>query len=85
MDAIVTDPPYYNAIPYADLSDFFYVWLRRTIGDQYPEIFRTQLNTKDDELRCDCHIRKYRSGTHRQWYEAGMALAFRRAWEALMA
>ena len=32
VQAFVTDPPYYNAVPYADLSDFFYVWLRRTVG-----------------------------------------------------
>src|SRR6266567_71907 len=32
FDAVLTDPPYYNSVPYADLSDFFYVWLKRTIG-----------------------------------------------------
>src|SRR5215472_1365630 len=35
FDAVVTDPPYYDAVPYSDLSDFFYVWLKRTIGSQY--------------------------------------------------
>lgn len=47
--AVVTDPPYYDAVPYADLSDFFYVWLRRTVGDLHPDIFRTTLVPKDDE------------------------------------
>jgi putative DNA methylase len=39
FDAVVTDPPYYSSIFYADLSAFFYVWLRRLIGDFYPEHF----------------------------------------------
>jgi adenine-specific DNA methylase len=47
--ALVTDPPYYDAVPYADLSDFFYVWLRRTVGDQYPELFATPLTPKAGE------------------------------------
>ncbi len=50
FDAIITDPPYYNAVPYADLSDFFYVWLRKSIGDLYPEIFRTPLAPKSPEI-----------------------------------
>ena len=47
-DAFVTDPPYYNAVPYADLSDFFYVWLRRMLSKSYPELFFTELSPKDD-------------------------------------
>jgi len=39
FDAVVTDPPYYSSIFYSDLSSFFYVWLRRMIGDLYPEHF----------------------------------------------
>jgi len=39
FDAIVTDPPYYHSIFYADLSSFFYVWLKRIVGDLYPEHF----------------------------------------------
>ena len=39
FDAVVTDPPYYSSIYYADLSAFFYVWLRRILGDQHPEHF----------------------------------------------
>ena len=37
---VSTDPPYYDNIPYADLSDFFYVWLRRSLRTTYPELFR---------------------------------------------
>ena len=47
---ISTDPPYYDNIGYADLSDFFYVWLRRSLHDQYPELLRTLLVPKNDEL-----------------------------------
>ena len=48
--AVSTDPPYYDNIGYADLSDFFYVWLRRSLGDIYPELFGTLLTPKTDEL-----------------------------------
>ena len=47
---VSTDPPYYDNIGYAALSDFFYVWLRRTIGDQYPDLFKTILVPKAPEL-----------------------------------
>jgi putative DNA methylase len=49
FDAVVVDPPYADNVPYADLSDFFYVWLRRTVGDLYPEAFSTPLVPKDEE------------------------------------
>jgi putative DNA methylase len=49
FDAVVIDPPYADNVPYADLSDFFYVWLRRTVGDLYPEAFRTTLVPKEEE------------------------------------
>ena len=45
-----TDPPYYDNIPYADLSDFFYVWLRRTLRNVYPDILSTVLVPKAEEL-----------------------------------
>lgn len=47
---VSTDPPYYDNIPYSDLSDFFYVWLRRTIKEQYPSLFSTVLTPKNPEL-----------------------------------
>jgi adenine-specific DNA methylase len=49
FDAVVIDPPYADNVPYADLADFFYVWLRRVVGDLYPEAFQTLLTPKDDE------------------------------------
>jgi putative DNA methylase len=47
---VSTDPPYYDNIGYAALSDFFYVWLRRAIGDLYPDLFGTILVPKEPEL-----------------------------------
>jgi len=50
FDAIFTDPPYYDNVPYAYLSDFFYVWLKRTVGDLYPDLFATSLSPKKQEI-----------------------------------
>jgi putative DNA methylase len=47
---ISTDPPYYDNIGYADLSDFFYIWLRRSLDEIYPDLFRTMLTPKEPEL-----------------------------------
>ena len=46
---LITDPPYYDAIPYADLSDFFYVWLRRMLATDHPELFKTALVPRENE------------------------------------
>ena len=48
-----TDPPYYDAVPYADLSDFFYVWFKRTLGAAMPDLFSDELAPKDDECIVD--------------------------------
>jgi len=50
FDAVITDPPYYDNVPYSDLSDFFYVWLKRTVGELYPELFATPLTPKSQEI-----------------------------------
>ena len=50
FDAIFTDPPYYDNVPYAALSDFFYVWLKKDLGDLYPELFSTPLTPKSNEV-----------------------------------
>lgn len=47
---ISTDPPYYDNIGYADISDFFYIWLRQSINSIYPQLFRTTLVPKQEEL-----------------------------------
>ena len=49
IDAIVMDPPWEANVMYAELSDFFYVWLKRTAGHVFPELFRSQLTDKDNE------------------------------------
>ena len=49
IDAVVMDPPYYDNVMYAELSDFFYVWLKRTAGHVFPELFRGHLTDKDNE------------------------------------
>src|SRR5690554_775503 len=49
VDLICIDPPYYNNVQYAELSDYFYVWQKRTLSDLYPEIFLRRLTNKADE------------------------------------
>ncbi|QYJ15190.1 hypothetical protein Rxycam_01005 [Rubrobacter xylanophilus DSM 9941] len=75
---ISTDPPYYDNIGYADLSDFFYVWLRRSLGEIYPELFGTMLAPKAPELVAT----PYRFGGSKQkareFFEWGLGEAFRR-------
>ena len=55
FDAVITDPPYYDNVPYSYLSDFFYVWLKRTIGDLYPDLFATPLTPKSEEIVAYSH------------------------------
>jgi len=59
LTAVITDPPYYDAIAYADLSDFFYVWLKRTLGDVFPFNFATPQTPKSEE----CTALKHHHGT----------------------
>ncbi|MEO9124672.1 MAG: DNA methylase, partial [Microcoleus sp.] len=80
VDAIITDPPYYSTIQYAEISDFFYVWMKRTLGDIFPDLFYTELTDKDREAVAN-PSRFRNMGTSpdelaKQDYEAKMALAF---------
>lgn len=74
-DAVITDPPYYAAIPYADLSDFFYSWLKRSVGDIHADLFESDLAPKDEE----CVSLSHRAAMYRHkdaaWFEATMAQA----------
>ena len=54
-EAIVTDPPYFDSIAYADLSDFFYIWLKRGLGDVFPEAFITPQTPKSEEAVAHKH------------------------------
>lgn len=47
---MLTDPPYYDNVPYSYLSDFFYVWLKRSVGHLFPELFATPLTPKSGEI-----------------------------------
>ena len=49
VPCIVVDPPYAENVMYAELSDFFYVWLKRLLGDIFPDLFKTELTEKDEE------------------------------------
>ncbi|BCV23912.1 DUF1156 domain-containing protein [Gelria sp. Kuro-4] len=73
---VSTDPPYYDNIGYADLSDFFYVWLRRSLREVYPDLFNTLLVPKTGELVAT----PYRFGGDRnkarQFFEGGLGQAF---------
>ena len=69
-----TDPPYYDNVGYADLSDFFYVWLRRTCRRIMPEWYGTMLTPKGSELVASPH-RHGGIGAARQFFEGGMGAA----------
>jgi adenine-specific DNA methylase len=83
IDLILTDPPYYDAIPYADLSDFFYVWMRRTLGLEYAEVFRQKLTDKSNELIQHAARTGGDNKAAKQRYEDGMAEAFTAARDSL--
>lgn len=69
---ISTDPPYYDNIGYADLSDYFYIWLRRCINDIYPEIFSTMLVPKAEELVATPYRFKGGAEEAKIFFESGM-------------
>ncbi|MBF0108102.1 MAG: DUF1156 domain-containing protein [Magnetococcales bacterium] len=73
---VSTDPPYYDNIGYAALSDFFYVWLRRTIGDLYPELFKTILVPKAPELTAAPERFDGNKETAKEHFESGFRKAF---------
>jgi putative DNA methylase len=76
---VSTDPPYYDNIGYAALSDFFYVWLRRTLGSQYPDLCNTVLVPKSPELTASPERFGGNKEKAKQHFESG----FRRAFTAL--
>ncbi|MCG0276508.1 MAG: DUF1156 domain-containing protein [Thermosediminibacteraceae bacterium] len=76
FDAVITDPPYYDNVPYSYLSDFFYVWLKRTVGDLYPELFATPLTPKSEEIVAYTHGEGGFEGG-KKFFEEKIAQAFR--------
>jgi adenine-specific DNA methylase len=91
LDAIVTDPPYYDAIPYSDLMDFFYIWLRRALQGEaitekaFVEPLAPKWNhdTCDGELIDDASRHGNDATKSKQAYEDGMARVFGSCWQAL--
>ena len=73
---ISTDPPYYDNIGYADLSDIFYVWLRRTLRGIYPQLFSTMLVPKAHELIAAPGRHGGDAGKAGRFFESGLHLAF---------
>lgn len=77
VDAVITDPPYYAAIPYADLSDFFYSWLKRSLSGHLDESLKTPLVPKDEELVSLAHRAAMYRHKDNAWFENQMKLACR--------
>jgi putative DNA methylase len=73
---VCTDPPYYDNIGYADLSDFFYIWLRQCLRQIFPMLFSTLLTPKDRELIAEPSRHESRKAASR-FFESGLTAAFR--------
>ena len=69
---VSTDPPYYDNIGYADLSDFFYVWLRQSLRTTYPNLFRTMLVPKAEELVATPYRFEGSKAKAKDFFEDGM-------------
>ena len=76
FDAVICDPPYYDSVTYADLTDFFYPWHKRVVGDDYPEAFVTEVTPKDEELVQEAVYHGGTKAAAQKFYEDGMAKAF---------
>ncbi len=83
FDAVITDPPYYDNISYADLSDFFYVWLKRSVGFLFPEHLDGELTPKRREAIVAPYRHKGDKDAARGFYEEQMAAAFKEAHRVL--
>lgn len=74
---VSTDPPYYDNIGYADLSDYFYVWLRRSLKGTYPQLFSTLLVPKAEELVATPYRFEGSTDAANSFFEGGMLAACR--------
>ena len=74
---VSTDPPYYDNIGYADLSDFFYVWMRQSLRDTYPKLFSTMLVPKHEELVATPYREDRGKEGARTFFEEGMFSTFK--------
>ncbi len=78
---VSTDPPYYDNIGYADLSDYFYVWMRQSLKDTYPELFRTMLVPKTEELIATPFRHEGSTVLAKEFFEDGMITACRQLYQ----
>lgn len=78
---VSTDPPYYDNIGYADLSDYFYVWLRRSLRNTYPQLFSTMLVPKHEELVATPYRENRGKEGARTFFEEGMFHTFKQVYE----
>lgn len=78
---VSTDPPYYDNIGYADLSDFFYVWLRQSLRRTYPKLFSTMLVPKHEELVATPYREDRGKEGARTFFEEGMFRTFKQVYE----
>jgi adenine-specific DNA methylase len=83
FDAVITDPPYYDHIAYCDLSDFFYVWLKRIVGDLYPELFSTPLTPKSEEIIADPSKHENNYKMAKRFFENMITQSFREIYRVL--
>lgn len=76
-----TDPPYYDNIGYADLADYFYIWLRQSLRSVYPELFRTMLVPKAEELIATPYRHENNKAKAKAFFEEGMLQACRQLYQ----
>ena len=76
IDAVITDPPYYDNISYADLSDFFYVWHKRALEPVFPAIYTTSITPKKVEIIAASHRHGNKKEDSARFYEEQMREAF---------
>lgn len=82
---VITDPPYFDAIAYADLSDYFYVWLKRTLMNIVPQVFSTPLTPKSDEATALKHRHEGDGDKAEGHFRNKLTAAFREAHRSLHA
>ncbi|MFQ6121065.1 MAG: DNA methyltransferase, partial [Methanosarcinales archaeon] len=72
IDAVITDPPYFDNVMYSELSDFFYVWLRLGLKDTYPDMFGLPLTNKDREI-----VKNNAQGKDKNFFTEGLKKVFK--------
>jgi len=77
FEAVITDPPYYDNIPYSDSSDFFYVILKRVLDQAYPELFSTPLTPKSEEIIMEPKRHNDNKVEAKRFYENKLTEAFK--------